>query len=41
MLKVNEVYKAYGTQEVLKDASLEIGSEIKVLIGISSVALNI
>ncbi len=35
MLKVNEVYKAYGTQEVLKDASLEIGSEIKVLIGIN------
>lgn len=35
MLKVNGIYKAYGTQEVLKSACLEIGSEIKVLIGIN------
>ena len=35
MLKVNGIYKAYGTQEVLKNACLEIGPEIKVLIGIN------
>lgn len=35
MLKVNGICKRYGTQEVLKDAGLEIGPEIKVLIGIN------
>lgn len=35
MLKVNGIYKAYGPQEVLKNACIEIGSEIKVLIGIN------
>jgi ABC-type sugar transport system ATPase subunit len=35
MLSVKGIYKCYGKQEVLKDVSLEIGSEIKVLIGIN------
>ena len=40
MLKVNGIYKAYGTQEVLKNACLEIGPEIKVLIGINGWEVN-
>ncbi len=35
MLKVNGVYKSYGTQAVLNDAHLEIRPEVKVLIGIN------
>jgi ABC-type Fe3+/spermidine/putrescine transport system ATPase subunit len=35
MLRVEGIYKKYGDNEVLKDVSLEIGEEIKVLIGIN------
>ncbi len=35
MLKVDGICKAYGAQEVLKEACLEIGAEIKVLIGVN------